>query len=145
MILVSDNMQEYLDYLEIIETLPKPKVTYISDKIPDNYPMLPWETILDNRKEEDYKTVYAYRIILQLIEQYMPGWKGSEVLRRNIHMHVLTIKNNDDEWKMIWSGPIQENVNYVYNEELVIRFKESGLDSYESDGVCLTTFYASVF
>ena len=142
--MVSDEMQDYIDYLEIMDNLVSPSKTYASSDPPSTYPRLPWSTVFDNRGDANYPTEYAYRIVLQLSEKFLPSTNGNEVFSQTINMHLFATKGSEEEWEQIDNGPVQPGINYVYNDEIVIRFKDLDLESYETDGVCKTYFYIGV-
>jgi len=142
--MVSESMQDYIDELEIEETNLSPRVVYASEEPPELYPMQEWITLFDNRGDISYPTDYLYEIKLILKEHFIVHQLGEQYFVQEIHMKVYSQKSDESEKKLVFNGPVYADIDYIFNDEVVIRFKTLDLEGFFLDGVCRTYYFVGV-
>ncbi|MHC1591771.1 MAG: hypothetical protein ACXQS8_06780 [Candidatus Helarchaeales archaeon] len=141
---MDDEMREYIEELEISETKLSPSAVYASPNPPERFPMIPWVIIFDNTSDVEHPTKYSYKIIITRIEHFIPNQYGEFYHVETINMEVRSSLKSSTTEKIEFAGSVNVGIDYVINNEIVIRFKELGLDSFHSDGYCDTYFYIGV-
>jgi len=136
--MVTDEMQEYIDELEISETMISPSMIFASPAPPDQYPELPWEILFDNFGSDLSPTRYSYKIVLSIVDQFIPSQYGEPYYVDALQMSVYSSLSGVSKETLEFSGIVDVGIDYVINDEIVIRFKELGIDSYHEDGICST-------
>lgn len=116
-------MEDYIDELEVVETLYSPDAVYIVETPPDDFPIVPWIVVFDKRSDPQYPTIHAYRIGVIVKEQFITDQYGDDYFVQSLHVEIY-----DEDENQLFSGQVHVDVEYeIKYNEIVIRFTEINL------------------